>query len=206
MKKLLSCLAVFSAAAGCAAPPPQATIVPVKPVAAGLPSVPKAPIGAFALKNPHFDAEMGEHARCATGWSCTMHGDPNSFRYVHADVDGRRAFCIEPITREPWALLTQGTYDGGLRGMRLRFSMSQHLTGVTGDGAGIWVHMPRPRPPNGHVESVTPKSNGWETRSVEFDVPDDSPLVEVGVILRGKGRACFDDARLEVLRPAKNPV
>lgn len=170
------------------------------------PSAPKAPIGPFALKNPGFDAEMRKGARCATGWSCTMHGDPNSFRYFHDEVAGRRAFCVEPLSKEPWALLTQGTYDTSLRGMRVRFTMSQHLTGVTGDGAGLWVHVVRPKPPLGHVESLTPKSAGWETRSVEIDVADDALVIEYGVILRGKGRACFDDARLEVLRPAKNPV
>jgi hypothetical protein len=31
-------------------------------------------------------------------------------------------------------------------------------------------------------------------------------VVEFGGVLRGQGAACFDDARLEVLRPIKNPV
>ena len=103
-------------------------------------------------------------------------------------------------------MVTQVSYDRGLRGMRVRFSIAQQLTGVTGAGAGIWVHVLRPQPPMGHVESLTAKSEGWETRSVEFDVAEDALVVEYGVTLRGKGRACFDDARLEVLRPAKNPV
>ena len=57
------------------------------------------------------------------------------------------------------------------------------------------------------VDFVAVQPDGaWETHAVEIDVPSDAVTLEVGAMLRGSGRACFDDARLEVLQAGKNPV
>ncbi len=202
--KRAACWAIAAlAAAGCAAPP----VPVVKPVAAPV-AAPRMAAGPLTLVNSGFELEMAPRANCATGWACTMHADPKSFRFFHGEgaPGSQRSFCVEPITREPWAVITQGSFDPALRGMRLRFSISMSLAEVKGDGAGIWIHVQRPRAPMGHFESLAKTTAGWETRSVEFDVAEDAQVVEYGMTLRGKGRACFDDARLEVLRPAKNAV
>ena len=77
---------------------------------------------------------------------------------------------------------------------------------VAGAGAGPWAQVRRTGAPPQTHQKLVKGSAPWESRSVEFDVPANAETVEVGVMLSGTGRACFDDARLEVLQPAKNPV
>ena len=164
----------------------------------------------FTLRNASFEADTPAGARCAPGWSCTMHNDPQSFRFfidAKEAKDGAQSFCIEPVKEEPWALLAQGTYDHKLRGTRVRFSISVRLTGVTGRGAGPWAQVRVAGKPAAEThQKMLQSTQGWETQSVEFEVPANAMTVEVGAQLRGKGRACFDDARLEILRGPKNPV
>lgn len=186
--------------AGCAVPgdaPPAKAATPAQPAAA-------AP-GPVTLRNPGFELDARAGARCATGWSCTMHADPKSFRFFADESGGRRSFCVEPVTKEPWALLTQGVPHVPLRGARLRFSIAMKLTEGTGS-AGPWAQV---RPGAGgrlRTQQKLVKAADWESHSVEIDVPADAVTVEVGAMFRGTGRACFDDARLEVLQPGKNPV
>ena len=191
-------------AAGCVAP--GEAPVAAKPAAAAGP----LPGTLFTLRNPSFEAETPAGARCAVGWNCTMHADPKSFRFFldpEGAKEGARSFCIEPVTDEPWAMLTQGTYDQKLRGTRLRFSLAVRLANVSGRGAGPWVQVRAPgRPGTETHQKMVQTTAGWETHSVEFEVPANATTVEVGAQLRGRGRACFDDARLEILRGPKNPV
>ena len=195
--------------AGCAAPAPES----VAPVTATRPApvAPKhfAPEGPFTLRNPGFELEAVAGARCASQWSCTMHADPNSFRFfVDASqaAGGKQSFCVEPVKKEPWALVAQGIRDRSLNGARVRFTLSVRLDNVGGDGAGPWVQAAIPNGRKPSARKLAKGSQGWQDQSVEFDVPDDAITVEVGATLRGTGRACFDNARLEVLRPGKNPV
>ncbi|HUP96374.1 MAG TPA: hypothetical protein VM073_00450 [Usitatibacter sp.] len=195
-------IAAFAAllSAACAAPE-QA---PVQ----GKASVPGA--GAvITLRNPSFEADSRADSPCATGWSCTMHADPKSFRFFSEETgkEGRRSFCMEPLTKEPWGLLTQGTREAPLRGARLRFSIAVRATAVSGRGAGPWVQVRVSGMPALQTHSkLVQKAESWEVHAVEFEVPSNAITVEVGAMLHGRGRACFDDARLEVLRPAKNPL
>lgn len=197
---LLGALAVVLAA--CVAPAPVAPpVVAVYQPPAG---PPLAAPGPFALRNQGFEDNVPMRSRCAPGWSCTMHADIKSFRFYSDDegaAEGKRSFCIEPTGKEPWALMTQGTFDRSLHGVRMRFSIAMRLTGVEGRGAGPWAQVVGPWRERPTYQSLTRESPGWQTRSVEFDVPADAVTVEVGATLRGKGRACFDDARLEVLHP-----
>jgi hypothetical protein len=188
-------------AAGCAADGPVASKPAPGALAAG---------ALFTLRNASFETEGAAGARCAPGWSCTMHADPNSFRFFTDSAsakDGSRSFCLEPLTKEPWALLAQGSYDTKLRGTRVRFSMAVKLANVAGRGAGPWAQVRVPGiPPMQTHQKLVQATQGWETHSVEFDIPANATTVEVGAMLRGTGRACFDDARLEILAAAKNPV
>jgi hypothetical protein len=194
-------------AAGCAVPEPAKE---VKPVTAGPPAVPMLPPGPVTLRNHDFSQDVGAGARCAPGWDCTVHGNPKAFRFFLDEAAGRRSFCVEPaqgVKPEPWALATQGLYNPGLKGTRVRFSVALSLTGVTGEGAGPWIQAQRPAIPRTVTEANLAKQGApWQVHSVELVVPADATTLEVGVMLSGKGRACFDDARLEVLQGPKNPV
>lgn len=188
---------------GCATPGDAPVAKPAPPVArATPPAAPKFPV----LRNPGFELEALRGARCASGWHCTMHSDPNSFRFFAETADGRRSFCVEPVKKEPWALVTQGSFEPSLRGTRLRFSIDLRLAGVAGAGAGPWAQVRRTGAPLQTHQKLVKGSTPWESHAVEFEVPENAETVEVGVTLRGTGRACFDDARLEILRPGKNPV
>jgi hypothetical protein len=192
--------ALVLAAAGCAAPgdapPPKA--------AAPAPRAVAAP-GPVTLRNPGFELDARPGANCATGWSCTMHADPKSFRFFADETGGRRSFCVEPVKKEPWALVAQGVPIAALRGARLRFSIAMRLTDAAGS-AGPWAQVRGPARRPKTDQKLVKQASGWETHAVEFDVPAESITVEVGAMFRGTGRACFDDARLEVLQPGKNPV
>jgi hypothetical protein len=191
----------------CVAPPPP----PPKPVlpfrADAAPRI-LAPPGLRELRNPGFESDTPANARCPVGWHCSAHSTPKSFRFFvdEGGSEGKRSMCIEPVGKEPWALVTQASYDTGLRGSRMRFSIAVRLTDVSGPGAGPWVQVLVPGRGKPTYQDLDQGSGGWQRRSVEFDVPGDASLVEFGVTMNGKGRACFDDARLEVLQPAKNPV
>ena len=201
---------VALASAGCAVAPAPVAPVAATPSRGVQPPARHAPEGPVALRNPSFEIEAGVGANCAASWHCTMHADPKSFRFF-ADAsqapDGKRSFCVEPVTREPWALVTQGILDKSLNGARVRFTLAVRLENVAGQGAGPWAQVQRA---GGAAKPTFQKldkdTHGWEDQSVEFDVPADATSVEVGATLRGSGRACFDNARLEVLRPGKNPV
>ncbi len=197
------CLAAAAAlAAGCAAP-----VAPNAPVATPVPAV--AAPGPVRLANAGFELDVLKGARCAPGWSCTMHGDPNSFRFF-ADAsgapEGKRSYCIEPLKKEPWALLTQATFDPSLRGARLRFSIAVRVADVSGSGAGAWARVQRAGQPPQVYSKLAKGSADWQTQALEFDVPNNAQTVEFGATLNGAGRACFDDARLEILRSGGNTV
>lgn len=193
------------AAAACAAPGE----VPVARYGAAAVAPNVAVPGPVVLRNPGFELDARAGARCATGWNCTMHADPKSFRFFAEDAgasEGRRSFCVEPVTKEPWALVTQGVPHTALRGARVRFSIAVRLTDATGT-AGPWAQVRGGTGGRPHTQQkLVRQAAGWETHAVEIDVPSDAVTLEVGAMLRGSGRACFDDARLEVLQGGKNPV
>ena len=87
--------------------------------------------------------------RCAVGWDCTMHNNPDAFRFSLAEsggAAGSRSLCVERAADEPWALVTQAFDNPALRGKRLRLSMAVRVDGATGDGAGPWA-LAQGRPP-----------------------------------------------------------
>jgi hypothetical protein len=193
--------------AGCAAAPPAPPPAPV-PVARfepPKPPPPRAP-GPLPLRNPDFAADMPEDARCPPGWSCTVHGKPDAFRFFVERAGGKAALCVEPVKKEPWAIAAQGLNDPALRGARLRFSIATRLVDVAGAGAGPWSQVQRARAPRQTVQKLSQGSSDWKTESIEFDVPADAITVEAGLMFRGTGRACFGEARVEVLQGPKNPV
>lgn len=156
-----------------------------------------------ALANPGFEDGPAQPS-CARGWYCSMHADPTSFRFTldeSGGAGGKRSLCIEPVKREPWGMATQALLDPQLRGKRIRFSLAVRTEGVAGRGAGpIIVAHGGSGQRLAHVERWVGGTQGWQRLSVEMDVPADARDVQMGGELDGRGRACIDDARLEVLR------
>lgn len=194
--------------AGCAAAPP-APVAPVSAVPARS-AFPIAPAGPVTLKNPGFELDMHPLATCATDWYCTMHADPKSFRFFIDDAQpasGKRSYCIEPVKKEPWAIVSQGIHDRSLNGARVRLTLAVRLDNVEGGGAGPYLSIQGAGGKNrGGAVKLEKGTRGWQDQSVELEVPDDAVIISLGAMLRGTGRACIDDVRLEVLRPGKNPV
>jgi hypothetical protein len=143
---------------------------------------------------------MKEQNRCALSWDCSMHSNPEAFRFFPLEsgaATGSRSLCVERILDEPWMLLTQATHDPSFRGRRVRLSMQVRVEGASGGGAGPWV-LARARPV-ANASRLAQGTTGWQRLVVELAVPADSQVVEFGATLEGPGRACFDDVKLEVL-------
>lgn len=168
---------------------------------------PPAVMRAIALKNPGFE-DPATTRKCPVGWDCTMHADPNSFRFFHdeaAPAAGKASLCIEPAGKEPWGIASQGVFDiKALYGARVRFSAAIRVEGVIGDGAGPYV-MARGAG-LAHDKRLVNGTHGWQRISVEIEVPEAAPFIELGVALEGRGRVCLDDVLLEVVQVPKSPV
>jgi hypothetical protein len=186
-------LAVCVACAAPAGSPPSAA----PPAAA----VAQAPPRTLQLANAGFESGMKPEGRCAIGWDCTMHLNPDSFRFSLLESGAaaeRRALCVERVFDEPWALVTQAFQNPApLRGKRLRLSMAVRVEGASGAGAGPWI-LSQSRPV-ANASRLANGTSGWQRLSVEITVPKDAGVVEVGATLEGPGKACFDDVRVEVL-------
>ena len=180
--------------AGCAAAPAPPPTNAAPAVAAARPLA--------ALRNASFDADIPANGRCAPGWDCTMHSNPDAFRFFLQDgaAAGGRSLCVQRVADEPWAMVTQAFEDPRLRDKRVRLSMAVHVEGATGEGAGPFVQVqanpPRNPPPGAH--RFVRGSAAWQRVAIELLVPKDALVVEVGALLVGPGKACFDDVRLEV--------
>ena len=171
-------------------------------IAACAAAAPAAKPRAVVLRNAGFEEPPKAGGRCAEHWSCTMHNDPDAFRFAHEAAraaEGKQALCIERVAPEPWALVTQGVVDPRLRGARLRFSAALRVDRAEGEGAGPWALVHGPHGNLAHAQRLSKATKGWERIAVEFPVAAAAQLVEVGVTLEGGGRACVDDARLEIL-------
>ncbi|MGZ5032732.1 MAG: hypothetical protein ACXWAC_05995 [Usitatibacter sp.] len=174
---------------------------------AGAPSA--AMSGFVPLQNSGFEADLPGDSRCPPKWGCTMHSDASSFRFFideAAPAEGKRSLCIERVGDEPWALATQGLFDRALRGSRLRLSIALRTEGVS-IGAGPFVKV---QGGSGntlfHDERLIKGTQGWQRLDLEFTVPADAAVVEVGATLRGPGKLCLDDVRLEIRLVPKSPV
>jgi hypothetical protein len=168
---------------------------------AARPAAPLQP--AVALANAGFEAPAGPGARCPLRWSCSSHGNPSSHRFLldeAAPAEGQRSLCIERVLPEPWAVAALPLRDPALAGKRVRFSLAMRLEGVA-DGAGPWVLVHGPHGNLLHEQRLAKGTRGWERAAIEFTVPAQAQLLELGATLEGPGKACIDDARLEVLAP-----
>jgi hypothetical protein len=173
--------------AACVATPQEAPVQPA--AAAGIP-----------LRNAGFENASTAGERCPEGWSCTMHANPDSFRFVldpSAPAEGRRSLCIERVTNEPWAVASQSVPATALRGRRVRFSIAVRGEGMTGPGGGPWLLLNGPAGMLAHEERIAIRGAAWERQSIEFTVPPQAVALELGATLQGPGRMCIDDARLE---------
>ena len=171
-------------------------------LATGCASAPPA-LPRVALANPGFE-EAAPPDRCAPGWNCSMHADPNSFRFfvdAGGASGGGHSLCIEPVTREPWGKATQAVVDPSIRGRRIRFSAAVRTVGVAGRGAALQAVV---HGNSGQILAVreewTTGTRPWQRLAFEMDVLAATHDVEMGVALEGTGRACMDDALLEIVR------
>lgn len=198
-------LAVTVVLAGCASSEPAPAIA----VSAAAPAVNVAsailPSPGLALANPGFEAQMGPDRRCAPGWDCIAHSNPEAFRFftAAAAAPGERSLCVERVANEPWALVRQLVRSPRLPGARLRLSMDVRVDGASGEGAGPWILVETL--PRVHAQNVSNVARGWQRRAAHISVPAGASELVVGAILLGPGRACIDNVRLEILASKATP-
>jgi hypothetical protein len=158
------------------------------------------------LKNAGFENAPRSGERCPEHWGCSMHADPDSFRFSlerSAPAEGKQSLCIERVTNEPWSLATQALDAVALRGAKLRFSLAVRVDRAEGPGAGPFLIVHGPTGNLAHEERLVTRTDGWQRIAVDFTVAPAAQMVEVGATLQGDGRACVDDARLEFIPPPK---
>lgn len=158
------------------------------------------------LKNAGFENVPRSGERCPEHWGCTMHADPDSFRFSldrAAPAEALQSLCIERVTQEPWALATQAVDAVALRGAKLRFSMAVRVDRAQGPGGGPFLIVHGPTGNLAHEERLLARTEGWQRVAVDFTVAPSAQMIEVGATLQGDGRVCVDDARLEFMPPAK---
>jgi hypothetical protein len=170
--------------AGCAAVEPPAT-----PAAQGM-----------ALRNAGFESPRRPDERCPVDWGCSMHSNPDSFRFwveTAGSGSGAQSLCMERVLSEPWATAAQSVPAVALRGRKVRFSLLMRGEGL--DGAGVSPVIIATAGGATIAVEQQPARIGtqWRRYSVELVVPSQAEALEVGATLFGGGRACIDDARLE---------
>lgn len=162
----------------------------------------------FKLRNAAFDDPPEPARNCATGWFCSMHADPKSFRFevVPAESKGN-LLKVTRVTPEPWGLARQAIPVESLEGKRLRLSVRVQGEGMQGeagpmillkDGSGGTVK---------EAKGLVKAARGWQRASVEIEI--DVPgvrLVEAVLLVEGGGTVLFDDAQLDMLIPNTQPV
>lgn len=155
----------------------------------------------WPLRNAGFESPPRPGERCPVDWSCTMHNDPDSYRFAtqaNAPPEGARSLCIERVKSEPWAVASQSISAAPLRGKRIRFSIALRGEGFTDAGAGPWLLVTETSGrPLLHREAVSRIGPQWQRRAIELVVPAQAEWIEVGATLQGGGRVCIDDARLD---------
>lgn len=155
---------------------------------------------AVPLRNAGFESPARPGNRCPVEWSCTMHADPDSFRFVldsASPAEGSHSLCIERVTTEPWAVAAQSVPARPLRGKKVRFSIAMRGERLGGPGAGPWLLVNGPAGMLLHEERPALLGFAWERRAIEIVVPIEAEAIDVGATLQGAGRVCIDDARLE---------
>jgi len=159
-----------------------------------------APAEPIPLRNAGFEAPARPGERCPVEWGCTMHADPDSFRFTldsAQPAEGKQSLCIERVTPEPWAIAAQSVQARPLRGRKLRFSIAIRGERLSGAGAGPWVLVNGAQGLLMNEERPERVGGQWQRRSIEFVMPAQAEFLEVGATLLGAGRACIDDVRLE---------
>ena len=179
--------------------------------AAPVPEVPA--LSVIELKNPGFELDRHPLSYCATQWECSGHVNVHSFVYTldpAQPASGTRSLRIERVGIEPWGVIAQVVRDPALRGAKVRFSLAVRTEGADGNGGGPYLRFHDGRGVSLHWEKKLAKGTSpWRRLAVEFVVPAETFLLEVGAILEGPGRLWIDEARLDLLElvpGAKKPV
>ncbi len=177
-----------------------------------------APAGApalreIALANPGFELDAIPGRNCATRWDCSAHSDPNAYAYALDEPQpgaGTRSLRIERVRNEPWGIIAQVVRDPALRGAKLRFSHAVRTEGVAGNGVGPFFQAHTGAGVSfGMVKRLATGSSPWKRLEVEFVVPREAVLFEVGALFEGGGKAWIDAVKLELVEPPaadKKPV
>jgi hypothetical protein len=188
--RLPALVAIALALHGCASAPPESA---------------RRAVGNGILKNGDFAMNPLPDRDCPQQWWCTMHADPTAFRFgLESDPrSGVRLLRVERVKNEPWALVSQFVPAQPFVGKRIRLSVQVDASRVEGEGAGAMLILSSIDDRElANARRLLPRTSGWQTVSVELDVPPATAMVSVNLALQGGGVARFNDAVLEVLQPA----
>jgi hypothetical protein len=164
------------------------------------PAVEAPAANAIALRNPGFESPRRAGERCAVEWGCSMHSNPDSFRFWVEGANagaGSQSLCVERVHPEPWATAAQSVPAAALRGRRVRLSLLMRGEGLSGEGTGPIIIATAAGATIAIEQKLARIGPEWKRYAVEMLVPKQAEALEVGATIFGGGRACLDDARLE---------
>ena len=162
------------------------------------------PASQSSLANPDF--ELGTVGQLPDGWSAPTAKIGYPVEVVEENPKtGKRAALIRSVPTvqvDPRAFgnLMQAIDATQFRGHRVRFRAAVRMEGADPAArAQLWVRADRPEKQMGFFNNMDDRpiqSGTWQYYEIVGDIDDDATVVNIGMMLIGKGKAWLDDVSL----------
>lgn len=163
-----------------------------------------SPATRASLVNPDF--EEGSVGRAPDGWRSSASSADYEAKVVEGNPKtGRRAALLQSVSAtqadaRAFGNLMQAIDAAPLRGRRVRFRAAVRVEGdAAGAQAQLWLRVDRAGKQMGFFDNMDDRpvtSGAWQYHEIVGDVAEDAAVVNLGLLLLGKGRAWLDDVSL----------
>ncbi len=162
-------------------------------------------IQSVAPRPVNLDFEQGTLGQVPDGWSC-----PTTVTYgaeLTADKPKSGKYAAVLLSKDttaagaPFGNLMQAIDAKPFRGRRVRFRASVRMEGEEGR-AQLWMRVDRAGNKPGFFDNMMNRpitSDQWSEYEIAGTVADDAEVLNIGMLLRGKGKAWLDAVSIEDL-------
>jgi C-terminal processing protease CtpA/Prc len=156
----------------------------------------------------NLDFEQGSVGQVPDGWVSPTNGAGYAAEVVEENVKtGKRAALLRSVGEEqgeahPFGNLMQVIDATRWRGHRVRFRAAVRVEGAVLSRAQLWMRVDRPERQMGFFDNMDDRpvtSGAWQYYEIIGDMDEDAVVVNIGLLLIGKGKAWLDDVSLEDL-------
>jgi C-terminal processing protease CtpA/Prc len=177
-----------------------------------------SPVRSFAIQssliNPDF--EQGRVGQMPDGWSASTSDVGYAVQLIEENPKtGKRAALLRSLPTSQanetgGGNLTQAIDATGLRGRRVRFRAAMRMEGADATArAQLSLHVDRAGKQAGFCDKMDDRpvtSREWKYYEIVGDIDEDAAVVNIGMILVGKGKAWLDDVSLVDLGKPVTPA